>query len=728
MRSLVFFSSMVYNVVMILEHVVLMFAYVVLLSLDERKALMWAPNKEQKEAVNAMDGPVLVISCPGSGKTTTLLHRIEHIIRTGVDPHRILMVTFGKAAADDMARRCCDLFDVRDPGVTFCTIHALCLRILREETGMDCAALLDAAEINEWFLHALARIPSVADAGEASRSVQAELTAVRSRGIDPSAYEASSCDPKVFRSLAEGYEAWKGAYGRFDFDDILVRCRSLLTERPDVLSRWQNHWDYIQCDEYQDTNILQKDILLALADRTKNFCAVGDDDQGIYAFRGADSDIMMHFADDLPGARIIRMGTNYRSAQHIVDFADGCIRENRHRFPKDFLSARGQKGEKGRVSCQAFSSKSAEAHAWVSEIRRLHASRVPYREMAVLVRQNRQAAGIVAALAQAGIPYYTPDNVPSMYDDWCFNDIRSYLALSMGSDPEHETYYLNRVLNRPARYVSPKWFSGVHFTEEEMTGALDAMRREHRPEWQITAAQTSLLDWLFYFGPGKVTGETAPSVVFDRLEGKKSIHYDKRIEAAARFSNADPEEFMESFRALRDDAVAFPTVNEWLRHAAQIRRLTREARSRDSEEDAVRVMTMHKAKGLEWKAVFLTDVNASVLPGRARGWKEMEEERRVLYVGMTRARDLLMAGTTGKPSPFLEEAAAAYQEKLHPHISKKLAGSPVYHAAYGRGAVAFYGSDGIHVRFPDRGILTFPFPDAFLEHTLSYDAPPQRVG
>ena len=411
---------------------------------------MWSPNQAQSEVIRTLDGPLLVISCPGSGKTTVLLHRIEALIRSGKDPRKILMVTFGKAAADDMAQRCRDLFG-RRTGVEFSTIHALCLRILKDETKLDPKTLLDDSEINEWFHRTLSRIPTVADAFETSRAVQAELTSVRNNNTDLAAYRASSLDAAAFRQIAANYAAWKKTAGRFDYDDMLIRCRELLLTNKRVLRKWQMKWDYIQCDEYQDTNGVQRDILLALSARTKNFCAVGDDDQSIYAFRGANSSIMLHFTDDFPGAKIIRMGTNYRSAQEIVDYASCCIRHNHHRFEKEFQSSRGAAGIRGSVMMKAFSSKAAEDQAILSDIRRLHASRIPYHSMAVLVRQNRQASSVVAALAQADIPYYTPERVPSMYEDWCFRDIQAYLALAMGTDPDHETLYLNRILNRPVR-------------------------------------------------------------------------------------------------------------------------------------------------------------------------------------------------------------------------------------------------------------------------------------
>lgn len=667
-------------------------------------------NEAQEEAVRTIHGPVILISCPGSGKTTTLIRRIHAMIQAGVRPSEILMVTFANAAARDMNARYAAMYG-RNPGVTFATIHSLCFNILRIDGGLTKDSLLSERDKQEFFFMRLRSMSWVNDAWDMTKAVLTDLSVLKSGLYPRGTFQPKSCKKDSFDALVRAYEDEKDLEGKIDFDDMLTRCLTLLEHKPEVLAKWQARFRYIQCDEYQDTNAVQRDILYLLAGKDKNLCVVGDDDQSIYRFRGADSRIMLSFTNDFPEAKKIVMSTNYRSAQKIVDLSGLLVKHNRVRFKKDFLSFRGQSGEKGTAVYKVYPSRSVEMDQLVKFIEDRHAQGVPYKDMAVLVRTNQQAAPPLQALSDAQIPFQTTETVKSMYDDWMFEDIATYIRLGMGEGSKADMLH---VLNRPSRYLKPALFANADYTAPDMLAAVEAL--QYGPQWKYTAARKSIATWMKQFGPGTITADTEVADLFARI---KAINYRKYITQAAEFRNADEEEAMESFKALHDDAMQFKTVGEWLAHAKQVSAAIRET-SRKKDQNGVMITTMHKAKGMEWDTVFLSGVSASVLPGKNTEPADLEEERRILYVGMTRAKNALYISCTGTESPFMQEAMHDLREKEHPTIRKKLAGAPVEHQKLGRGQIVCYFPDHVVIRFPDLGKQSFAFPEAFQKKVLQY--------
>ncbi len=681
-------------------------------------------NKAQEEAAAAIDGPVIIISCPGSGKTTTLVRRIHTMIEKGIAPATILMVTFAKASAIDMAGRYRSLYG-QNPGVTFATIHSLCYNILAVDVGLSDGAVLSEHDKMQFFFQTLRPMPWVNDAWDLAGNMITELTAVRGSDTDISTYEPKCCKAKYFRQMAQTYEEMKARAGRIDFDDMLTHCRELLQTRPDVLDRWQERFHYIQCDEYQDTNVIQRDILYMLAGKRKNLCVVGDDDQSIYRFRGADSSIMLEFKDDFPEAKVIFMSTNYRSAQRIVDTASSCIRYNRKRFQKDFVSWRGAAGEHGFVEIHPTDSVADEAETLVKRIKELHDKGLAYEDMAVLFRLNRQAAIPVQAMSEAEIPYHSPEIIKTLYDGWMFGDIEAYICLSMGMNP-HEN--LMRILNRPNRFLKYEAFENVPYTENAMLVALSYLAQNEA--WKMTAARRNIISLLKNFGPGKVTGETPCRDIFSRLIGANGIGYDDFILQSAHFRNQNVSDLQQEFEMLEKDAARCGTIAKWLAYADKIRSTVRNDNA-SKEKKGVHVSTIHRAKGQEWKAVFLAGINADTIPGKNVDESELvEEERRILYVGMTRARDRLYISWSGKECPFISETKVTLKRLYAPKIEKKSRGTLVKHVRFGEGMVRSYTDKAIIVYFARGGAKKLAFPEVFQDELMEYmeeeDGEPQR--
>lgn len=673
-------------------------------------------NEAQEKAINTINGPVIIIACPGSGKTTTLIRRIKNIIDHGTNPKKILMVTFANSAAKDMNKRYKEIYG-KNPGVTFLTIHSLCFNILRKENLYSMDSLLTENNKINFFLERLKDVPEVTNAWEMAQQMITEISVIKNNFINIDTYTPEACNKALFVEVFREYENFKRQNGVIDFDDMLIEADKILSTNKKVLKKWQNMFDYIQCDEYQDTNFIQKNILYALSAKNNNLCVVGDDDQSIYKFRGADSSIMMNFEKDFPNAKAIYMSTNYRSCQKIVDVADICIQHNKKRFEKEFISQRGLDGEKGSLEYKKFDSKFAEMGYIKAIIKRRHAEGVAYKDMAILFRNNKQAATPIFSLSQDDIPYNSTEKVKTVYQDWMFEDIKSYIELSMGIN---ERFNMLKVLNRPARFLNPKVFYNIDYNKKDMIKALDYLQTYNKDDfWKYESARKNMEKWLDNFGPGKINEDTPTKDLFEALSNK-GINYKKHIKKIVEFKNDDLDEALDEYKVLKEDALRCKTVGKWLDFAKFVIIKTQEG-NKKSNKDGVMLTTMHKSKGMEWKDVYIINVNDDVIPHKkAVSDDELEEERRLLYVAMTRAKDNLFISYNGIESRFLEETMKKLKDKYDPTILKKLAGTPVMSKKYGRGKIANYSGDVVNIKFDKAGYKAFKFPDAFKKGALKY--------
>ena len=675
------------------------------------------PNEAQEMAVSTIHGPVLLISCPGSGKTTTLVRRIHYMIESGIPGSWILMVTFSSAAAKEMRERYISLYgDIS--GVQFATIHSFCYNIILQEGLYRKEDLIMESESKEVVFEYLRKLRWLDDAFELAKEILSEISLIQNNYIRLSEYAPVSCEKELFDAVCRYFWDYKKRNHRFDFDDMLTCTKDILENRPDVLQRWQNRFPYIQCDEYQDTNFVQRDILKLLTANSKNLCVVGDDDQGIYQFRGARPEIMLGFEKDFPGASVIRMSTNYRSVQDVVDLASTLIVNNKKRFAKDFVSFRGSAGEKGKVRLERCRNKSDEMDSLVNQVKFLHRKGIAYKDMAILFRNNIQAQGPVMAFAKEGIPYYSTETVKSIYESFVFLDIQAYVKLSAGEGTQHD---LLHVLNRPMRFLKEEPFRTAEYTRVGMKRAIAYLVKE--AGWKYDAADKKIQAWMDAFGPGKVSLDDEPAVVFPRLVGAESIHYDDFLLDYAKKRNLDYSECKEMYDELKADALRFKTIREWFRHASDFAHMLRtETKKRDKE--GVVVTTMHKSKGLEWKVVFIIDVNEKIIPFKKclDSPDQVEEERRLMYVAMTRAKDELYVYTSSAtPSRFIGESFDKLEETARRNrVPKKLAGTGVVHKRFGPGRVVAYSPSKIKVRFQDGTEKNFQFPGAFTDGFLKY--------
>lgn len=673
-------------------------------------------NEAQEEAIKTIKGPVIVISCPGSGKTTTLVRRIKHIIDNGGNPKKILMITFANSAAADMQERYVKLYG-KNPGIMFMTIHSLCFNILRIEKGYDSSSLITESQKMEFLVNQLKGNIYIDDAWEMAKTIATEISAVRNSYTPLKNFIPTGCDKELFVRVYNAYEQEKRNSGKIDFDDMLVKCEELLSTNKEIRDKWSRHFDYIQVDEYQDTNQIQKDIIYTLISRTNNLCVVGDDDQSLYSWRGADPSIMMNFSEDFPKVKVINMSTNYRSSQKIIDYADTLIKRNKKRFQKNFISFRGQNGSVGEVHFLESKGKRNEMAAIIDKIHYLHeVENYDYNEMAILFRTNKQAEIPVDMLSRAGLPFSSTEKIKTVYESYIFKDIRAYVELSLGMNYKSNLF---AVLNHPNRYLHSQQFLDIPYREDIFLQAIESLRHS-KDTWRYPAAEKSIKGWFASFGPNKISLQTSPSEIFKLMESKDKINYKKHLKNIASMKNEDVESELEIFEMLKEDVTRFETVESWLNHAKYMVAKTKEL-NRKRSNDGIQLATMHKSKGLEWKVVFLIGVDDKVLPGKLVVTDDgREEERRVLYVGMTRAMDILYISSSGTQSKFLIELKEDYKGVFNPTIKKKLPGAKVTHSEYGLGKVVRYSDNAIIINFEKVGLKKLLFPDVFKKGYCRY--------
>jgi hypothetical protein len=680
---------------------------------------MLSKNEAQEKAINTIYGPLMVVSCPGSGKTTTLLRRIENMIHQGINPKKILMVTFTKSAAIDMNNRYKKMFGV-NPGIVFATIHSLCLGILKKEGVYTHEDIISADEQWNFFFNIAKYIPNVGDITEFITSLMTDITKVKNNYIDLKGFEPDSCDNKVFTKLFNNYETYKKDINKIDFDDILIECENLFKKDNKILEKWQERFEFIQIDEYQDVNLIQKNILYNLSNNNNNICVVGDDDQSIYKFRGADSSIMMNFKKDFPDAKIIFMSTNYRSGQKIVDISNKSIQNNNNRFEKDFISFRGkEKNVESFVEINKYNSEFSEMNDVSFKIENLHQQGLPYEDIAILFRNSYQSEEVVRTLVRKNIPFSSTEKIKTIYDSFIFKDILSYLNLSMGID---ENRNLLNIINKPNRFLKTKYFYNIDFDSKDMFNAIEYLKKDAM--WKYDKAYDNIELLLDLFANKDIDYNTNPRILFNKLE---MIKYEDFLKDLSEFKKEEDEATIKRWQDLKKDALKHNTIRQWLDFIDKYKYKLEKMQKKNSK-NSVKLSTIHKSKGMEWDTVFLIGVNKDLLPSKKT--EDIEEERRLFYVAMTRAENNLYVSSNKNQSPFILEIERDEDKEVEinkrNNISLKndedINEKTVIHKKFGKGIIKGLTQDEmfIFIYFKDKGIKKFLYPSSFDKGLIKY--------
>ncbi len=576
-------------------------------------------NNSQLKAVKHKSGPMLVIAGPGSGKTTVLTARIRNLIEEySVNPTNILVITFTKAAANEMKSRFNNMMG-RSTNVTFGTFHAVFFMILRAAYNYSVDSIIKEDVRQNIIKQAIERSRlEPDDLNEMVSNITGEISRVKTETIDINAYYSASCPEEEFRDIYKYYVKTLKKMGLIDFDDMLLYCHELLTTRRDILAKWQQKYQYILIDEFQDINKIQYDIIKLLAKPQDNLFIVGDDDQSIYGFRGSKPEIMLNFDKDYPDTDKVILDTNYRSTGNIVSAAGKVIAHNKVRFAKN-INTVNDPGDK--VDIIEFNTQAEEYEKIIDNIRKESASGGNYSDNAVLFRTNSTAAGFVRKLVEYSVPFVTRDGVPNVFEHWIARDVITYMNIAMGSRKRSDFL---QIINRPKRYIGRDYL-----TDAEIS--FDNLEKYYEDKnWMIERVDRLKYDIL-------AMASMSPYAMINYL--RKGVGYDGYLDEYAQSHNMQVRELYDVMDELMESARNFKTFNEWFAYIDEYGTKLRESYAAMDKQNAVILTTMHSSKGLEYPVVYIIDANEEITPHKKAVFvPEIEEERRMFYVAMTRAK------------------------------------------------------------------------------------------
>ena len=593
------------------------------------------PDPAQQEAIRHVRGPCLVLAGPGAGKTHVLIRRIAYLTEScRIPPSQLLVITFTKAAAKEMQGRYQRAVSSEFTGVSFGTFHSIFFQILRRAAHLTAQDIIDT-KTSHHIIREAARACGIDSSQTADFCVHtlSEISFVKNAGVSLEEYEPAELSREEFAGLFARYEQGKRRLGKLDFDDMLTETKELLLENPGLLQKYRGQFRYIMVDEAQDTNRVQYDIVRMLAYPANNLFLVGDDDQAIYAFRGAEPKLFLGFTDDYPDAKRIVLTRNYRCDQSIVEQGMALIAHNRMRYEKRLRSA---SAFCGRVRFLAFSDSRQEAKELAKRIAG-EIQKNPSRSIAVLYRNHAQNSLLVEELEQNGVSVSGRNTKKRWCDAPIVGTVEAYLSASAARSKRRD---ILRIMAKPQRYL---------------------------PREGLEDEKVDFAAWRAYF-----QGEQDIQRRIDRFAGELATIRRLPSFAAIQYvlhqlgCEADAKQHGEYDRAAVEELLALARKQkEKKKLLEELRVLRGTEEATQQEEAAVQFSTFHGAKGLEYDHVYILDANEGITPSkRAVTPEAIEEERRMFYVAMTRARHELTIASIqrqGKdelyPSRFVWELA-----------------------------------------------------------------------
>lgn len=628
-------------------------------------------NDAQYTAITHGRGTMLVLAGPGSGKTFVTTQRIKYLIgHYHVKPEDILVITFTKAAAKEMQERFVKLNAGKNYPVNFGTFHAIFFQILRYTYRFTAENIIKErdkyrilAQIikemppeirpqttceNRQTNKTITRIDEETSNTETLQRLLSEISTVKNNGITPQELKSETVSQSEFEYIYDTYKQEMNRHKLVDFDDMVLLCRDLLVSRPETLRLWQERFQYILVDEFQDICPLQYEVVRLLAKPQDNLFIVGDDDQSIYGFRGSKPEIMLNFTKDYPEAKQVLLNVNYRSKKGIVDTAGKLIAHNKTRFPK---KVDAQNPQIDGVKVYSFHSKRKQVENIAFLIKQyMEQPNARYSDIAILYRTNNHMVYTADRLMQEGIPFTMKEKPKNIYESAVAKDVIAYMNYALQEDSPEDFF---RIMNRPVRYIKRNTVPLKPFKMRELL-------ENNRSTDYVTKNILELYEQLHFIK--QLNPFSAVNFI------RKGVGYDDYVRKQASERGRDAKKELEELDELLQLAKGFETTKEWLEHikdydAVINHAMQQEDRLKERDTDAVNIVTMHASKGLEWKVVVLPDVNEGIVPHKkAVRDEELEEERRMFYVAMTRAKENLFifyiqekeAGNL-LPSRFLDE-------------------------------------------------------------------------
>ncbi len=587
----------------------------------------------------------MVLAGPGSGKTSVIVERTAYMTGEGKIPgSSVLVVTFSRSAAREMKERFLKFTRQASTDVTFGTFHGVFYGILKHAYGLGAGNILSEEEkyaiLKEMTLE---YGQELTQEGDFQEDVAKEISVVKGNRIALDHYYSSCCPDDVFRQIYTGYQKTLRERRKLDFDDMLLCCYQLFDRRKDILAAWQNKFQYIMVDEFQDINHLQYDIVRMLAKPRDNLFIVGDDDQSIYHFRGAKPEIMLNFTKDYPKAETVLLNINYRCTKNVLQAAMNVVDCNKKRFQKQ-LSTPNEQGKPVRM--MEFDNPREEYMRVSAFLKKRLDAGEDLEDTAVLFRTNQEAEGLVGALMEYQIPFTMKEQLPNLFRHWISRNLIAYLEMAAG-DRNRKTFL--EIMNRPNRYIARDALTSA-------TVSFDALQELYKDkDWmcdRITTLETHL----------RILSTLAPYAAVNFI--RKGMGYEQYLMEYAQYRKIRPEELLEVLDRIQESTKGMKTLEEWQAYIEDYtKKLAEQAKKQEKKREGIVVSTLHAVKGLEYDKVYIMNVNEGSIPYKKAVLEEaLEEERRLFYVGMTRAKKELTLCYVRRqyekerdPSRFLEE-------------------------------------------------------------------------
>ncbi|MDU2198113.1 MAG: ATP-dependent helicase [Peptostreptococcaceae bacterium] len=654
-------------------------------------------NKNQKDAINHIDGPCMVLAGPGSGKTRVITYRIANmVVNHNIRPTSILAISFTKASSTEMKNRAISLSqDPRINKVTYGTFHSVFFRILRHFEKYNLDSILDEKS-KRLAIKGILKSLNVEN-GEDDEVVGQlinEISFVKNELMDKGDFNSEVVSKDEFIKAYNLYEEHKHQIKKIDFDDMLLRTYYLLKNNSKALETVRSVYRYILVDEFQDINKVQFEVLKLISNPQNNIFVVGDEDQSIYGFRGARPDFLLEFEEYFSGTKKVMLDINYRSKGEIIDVANRLIEKNSNRYEKVIKCSQGNGGN---ISYIAPKDSEEEAVLIGKEIlEEIKKDFVEYSDFAVIYRTNIQSRALVDVFMDMRIPFVVKDSIVTIYDHWAAQDILAYLRLGLDSSLSKDWV---RIINKPFRYISRDSINSIK-DEKDFINALITKCNLHPKQVKTINDLDIDLSYLKTLNP-----QNAISYI------RTSLEYDMYILDYCSNRKIKSNGLIEILNELESSATNFKTIKEYLDHIDRVKSEVVGNKNKD-QGDGVIFTTMHSAKGLEFKNVYIIGVNEGTIPHEksydldddSKKDEQIEEERRLMYVAITRAEDKLCIsspqnkyGRKVSVSTFIDDIKAPTKEEMD-SIS---IGDTIYHKRFKGGTIVAKDGDSIRVKFSD---------------------------
>lgn len=620
-------------------------------------------NSEQKLAVEHFNGPCLVLAGPGSGKTRVISHRIINLIeKYNVPPTRILAISFTKLSSLDIKEKTLKLSNNdKINKVNFGTFHSIFFRILRRYDNVSLEDLISESDRYKLAKYVLRQLKVKVNSDDEITDFLSEISYVKNELMDPQNYFSNVFEEVDFEELFYAYEDAKNNMNKIDFDDMLIRTYNLLINNSGVLEIVSQVFKYILIDEFQDINRVQFEVIKLISTPLNNLFVVGDEDQSIYGFRGARPDFMIDFSNHFSGSIKINLKTNYRSVKGIVLLSQKLIKHNKNRYNKDVEYSIT---DEGKIAYNLPIDVDEEAKYISQDIMKKVKNGMEYSDFAVLYRANIQSRALVDSFLENRIPFVLKDSAKSIYDHWVSLDIIAYLRASMEIASNEEWA---RIINRPFRYISKNAIKNAVNSEDFLSSLINSNEIKDFQKRDLN----DLYEDLNYIKG--LTPEYGISYI------RSTLDYDRYVLEYCHERKIKAKEIVDILDDLENSSKSFRTILEFFKHIDEVRREIKKnsemaTKNLNTETEGVVLSTMHSSKGLEFSDVYIVGVNDGTVPflhSDDEGNTDIEEERRLFYVGITRAKNNLTISIPQKKfnkkvkvSRFIEELEEKTDKKI----------------------------------------------------------------